>query len=194
MVPRRPGLGGRGRDAPGAVLTVCPLNAPGRETWPPHSVVLAADALAFADGGVVPEAARWAARLASAYGARLEIVTGVGVGGSAGEAESAQDRNRLRGLLMDLGESLRGETRAPLRFGVHVRTGNPVGVLEAVAGEVGAHLVVVGSRAPRGVGRMLLGSVAEDLMRSAPCPVLVVRDALTADDSPVLVTRTERSQ
>jgi nucleotide-binding universal stress UspA family protein len=38
-----------------------------------------------------------------------------------------------------------------------------------------ADLVVVGSHGRRGLGRVLLGSGAEDILRLAPVPVLVVR-------------------
>lgn len=40
---------------------------------------------------------------------------------------------------------------------------------------VDAELIVIGSHGRRGVSRMLLGSVAEHVLRRAPCPVLVVR-------------------
>ncbi|CAN5893698.1 universal stress protein [soil metagenome] len=48
------------------------------------------------------------------------------------------------------------------------------GILHA-AEEVGADLIVIGSHGRRGVKRLVLGSVAEDVVRRAPCPVLVVR-------------------
>ncbi|MEO7401554.1 MAG: universal stress protein [Polaromonas sp.] len=38
-----------------------------------------------------------------------------------------------------------------------------------------ADLVVVGSHGRRGIGRLLLGSGAEQIMRQAPVPVLVIR-------------------
>ena len=43
----------------------------------------------------------------------------------------------------------------------------------------GTDLLVVGTRGPTGLGRLLLGSVAERVVRDAACPVLVVhrRDA-----------------
>lgn len=40
-----------------------------------------------------------------------------------------------------------------------------------------ADLVVVGSHGRRGIGRVLLGSGAEQIVRLAPVPVLVVRNA-----------------
>ena len=39
----------------------------------------------------------------------------------------------------------------------------------------GADLIVIGTHGRRGVGRMLLGSDAEQVLRSAPVPVLLVR-------------------
>ncbi|MEO5606519.1 MAG: universal stress protein [Polaromonas sp.] len=46
----------------------------------------------------------------------------------------------------------------------------------------GADLIVVGSHGRRGVGRVLLGSDAEQIVRHAPVPVLVVRGS--ADGAP----------
>jgi nucleotide-binding universal stress UspA family protein len=44
----------------------------------------------------------------------------------------------------------------------------------------GATLVVLGTHGRGGVRRLLLGSVAERVVRSAPCPVLTVRETETA--------------
>lgn len=44
------------------------------------------------------------------------------------------------------------------------------------AEEIGAGLIVVGSRGRNPMQRLLLGSVAESVMSHAPCPVLVVRE------------------
>lgn len=40
-----------------------------------------------------------------------------------------------------------------------------------------ATLIVVGTHGRRGMGRLLMGSGAEQIIRLAPCPVLVVRSA-----------------
>lgn len=54
---------------------------------------------------------------------------------------------------------------------------------DAVAAEAAkwpADLIVLGTHGRRGVDRLLLGSGAEDVLRSAPTPVLVVRAKATA--------------
>lgn len=51
---------------------------------------------------------------------------------------------------------------------------NAAGALLEAANVAGAGLVVVGTRATRGLARLVLGSVAQDVLRRATCPVLVV--------------------
>lgn len=57
----------------------------------------------------------------------------------------------------------------------HLAFGEPAREIVRLADEVGAGMVVVGSRGLGGVRRMLLGSVSEAVVEHAPCPVMVVR-------------------
>jgi nucleotide-binding universal stress UspA family protein len=41
--------------------------------------------------------------------------------------------------------------------------------------EMNIDLIIIGTHGRKGVSRFLLGSTAEKLVRSAPCPVLTVR-------------------
>lgn len=50
-------------------------------------------------------------------------------------------------------------------------------VIAGAAREWNADLIVLGTHGRRGVGRALLGSGAEQILRQAPVPVLVVRSA-----------------
>ena len=59
-----------------------------------------------------------------------------------------------------------------------VRQGIPVDVVIRAARELDAELVVVGTHARKGMEHALLGSVAERIIRSSPCPVLVARPQL----------------
>lgn len=64
---------------------------------------------------------------------------------------------------------------AEVRIEPHVLAGPAAKEIARVASQVRADLVVVGSHGRRGVKRMVLGSVAEEVLRVARCPVLVMR-------------------
>jgi nucleotide-binding universal stress UspA family protein len=68
-----------------------------------------------------------------------------------------------------------GEPIESERVSVHVRVGDCVEELLELARTSDAKLVVVGTHGRSGVRRLVLGSVAESVMRSALCPVLIVR-------------------
>ena len=75
---------------------------------------------------------------------------------------------------------------------VVVRHGEaPADALVGYAEEIGAGLVVVGTHGRRGMRHFLMGSVAEEVVRRAPCPVLTVPDAAArtapSPEAPVLV-------
>lgn len=44
-----------------------------------------------------------------------------------------------------------------------------------LAGELHVDVIVLGTHGSSGLGRLLMGSVAEDVLRKAPCPVLTVK-------------------
>jgi nucleotide-binding universal stress UspA family protein len=58
---------------------------------------------------------------------------------------------------------------------VMVRTGDARDVINQTATELGIDLIVMGTHGRRGLSRALLGSVAENVVRTAPCAVLTVR-------------------
>jgi nucleotide-binding universal stress UspA family protein len=58
-----------------------------------------------------------------------------------------------------------------------VRHGEAAAEIAACAREGGAALIVMASHGRQGLDRVLMGSVAEAVVRRAPCPVLVVRPA-----------------
>jgi nucleotide-binding universal stress UspA family protein len=57
----------------------------------------------------------------------------------------------------------------------HLRVGKPDVEITALAEEIGAGVIVVGSRGLGGVRRGLMGSVSDSVVRHAHCPVIVVR-------------------
>lgn len=56
-----------------------------------------------------------------------------------------------------------------------VEVGKPADVILKVAAEWRAELIVIASHGRGGVRRLVLGSVAEGVMRHSTCPVVVVR-------------------
>ena len=56
-----------------------------------------------------------------------------------------------------------------------LREGSPVAEIAALAKEETADLIVVATHGHTGIKHALLGSVAEQIVRTAPCPVLSVR-------------------
>jgi nucleotide-binding universal stress UspA family protein len=56
-----------------------------------------------------------------------------------------------------------------------VRIGSPTAEIVAAATDLHADLLCIGTHGRGGIARVLLGSVAEHVLRQAPCPVLTVR-------------------
>jgi nucleotide-binding universal stress UspA family protein len=66
--------------------------------------------------------------------------------------------------------------------GAHLREESPAEEIVALAKELGADLIVMGSRDRGRIRRALAGSVSDWVVRHAPCPVLVVRSHNGADN------------
>lgn len=78
-----------------------------------------------------------------------------------------------------------GDTgRTFARLAVHVRTEMATSEVAQLASDLDAELIVVGTHGRRGFRRLLLGSVAEAVVRQAPCPVLVMRPKATQEEAP----------
>jgi nucleotide-binding universal stress UspA family protein len=58
-----------------------------------------------------------------------------------------------------------------------VCSGAPGATIVAAASEHNADLIVMGTQGRTGLSRLLLGSVAEYVLRHAPCPVLTIKPA-----------------
>jgi len=57
--------------------------------------------------------------------------------------------------------------------------GTPAGSIVEYAGAHDIDLIVMGTHGRGGMSHLLMGSVAERVVRTAPCPVLTVREART---------------
>jgi nucleotide-binding universal stress UspA family protein len=67
----------------------------------------------------------------------------------------------------------------------HLMQGEPVATIVEFARRVPCDLIVMGTHGRRGLRHLLMGSVAEQVVRKAPCPVLTVRGPIpTASEEP----------
>ncbi|MGE5235631.1 MAG: universal stress protein [Acidobacteriota bacterium] len=128
----------------------------------------------------VAAAVREAARL----GAGLTILHSLDFGLTSVEASGVMFGSVPAGIPPSVSEEFRATTRGLLReaLAAHGAEGDPLVVegpaaaaITATAGRLPAQLVVVGTTGRTGVARLVLGSVAEAVVRDAPCSVMVVR-------------------
>ncbi len=69
---------------------------------------------------------------------------------------------------------------ATLSATTSVELGRPGDVTAQCAADTHADLIVMGTHGRSGLSHLMMGSVAERVIRSAPCPVLTVRDKVLA--------------
>jgi universal stress protein A len=65
--------------------------------------------------------------------------------------------------------------RATIPIEKSLLKGRPARVIVEAAADRGADLIVMGTHGRSGFERLIMGSVTERVLRSAPCPVVVVR-------------------
>ena len=153
----------------------------------PTKVLLATDGSEEAD-----LATRTAADLADKTGSELHLVhvfditpwyptypEGFGLGGVEVEDPELQEvlqrtsEQRARELLDAEVEKLRSLGVTPAQ--AHLVEGGVAQEIVGLAEEIGAGLIVIGSRGRGGIRRALMGSVSDSVVRHAHCPVMVIR-------------------
>jgi len=130
------------------------------------------------------EAVRYAFDLASSLGASLHIMHVLENPFAPGAfmemyapppAEYFNDLERQAEAR--LRSSLTEEQLARVRVELSTRLGNPVAeILDRLEEEPNIDLVVMATHGRGGVARLLMGSVTEKIIRTAPCPVLTLRE------------------
>jgi nucleotide-binding universal stress UspA family protein len=80
-----------------------------------------------------------------------------------------------KGAAMELEEVRKNAARIYGNVETKMVTGEPWEQILAVAKDIGADLIVMGTHGRRGVARAFIGSVAEKVVRMAGIPVLVAR-------------------
>jgi nucleotide-binding universal stress UspA family protein len=129
-------------------------------------------------------ALEYARKLAGAYGARIVLAHGLdpleyaAIGAIPGPVLKGLTEN-ARTVLDKLAGGLLQEG---IRSHSEIRQGAVAGMLVDVARQYEAGLIVVGTQGMEGVGPVIVGAVAEQLVRLAPCPVLAVAADWNAGD------------
>jgi nucleotide-binding universal stress UspA family protein len=155
-------------------VSVLPDTRPAPGPFPAGAVrriLLATDLSPASDG-----ATRQAFELASGLGATLLIVSVIdpAARGTPGGRVERMDQRRAQRETAAQQLVLRGR-QAGLPVSFMVWEGEPgQSIVEAAAAEQ-VDLIVVGTHGRGTVGRLLIGSVSDYVLRNAPCPVLVVR-------------------
>ena len=97
------------------------------------------------------------------------------------DGDDADDRRaELTAHAEDALAMVESETDQPVVTAV--REGEPTEEITAYAEEIDADLVTTGTRGRHGENRFLLGSVAENVVRRCPVPVLTVRQLAAVED------------
>ena len=139
------------------------------------SVVVGTDGSGTADRAV-----ETAAELARQWGAPLHIVTGFrsGTAGMAAAAGAPFGEAAADGFAKDAAEQVTENAATAWGEGIDVHRhsvgGHPADAILDVADQVGADLIVVGSKGMHGA-RRFLGSVPNSVAHGAQCAVLIVK-------------------
>jgi nucleotide-binding universal stress UspA family protein len=147
----------------------------------PYSIVAACDFSPLGDRAVL-EALRICSTQAAAtlhvIMVGTESAVGVVLPGPDVQFRGQQEAEELaREHLKRIVDELTAQnTTLPLeKIAVYVTAGVPSECIVALATAVDADLIVVGTHGRQGLERILLGSVAEAVVRHAPCGVFVIR-------------------
>jgi len=84
-------------------------------------------------------------------------------------------------MIREAGQALQRRVRRKLRFLPRAKTmavaGPPFRQIIRYAGEHHVNLIVMGTQGLTGLDRLIMGSTAERVVRTAPCPVVSIRAA-----------------
>ena len=133
-----------------------------------------------------PQVLRWARLLAEAYGANVDVLhsfwseppryfTSGQIEALA--AEAAQEKIRRNDEFKSL---VRQVFNSEISYQAHLAEGHPVEEIARQLARAKPDLLVLGSHGRSGLARLMLGSVAETVVRQARCPTLIVRGAEAA--------------
>ena len=135
-------------------------------------------------------ALRYATALASRLGASVDLLhvveDPIAAGAWSGEL-AVHNLSDLRRHLIEDGERqierLRASGPVPnVPLVTSVRMGQPADAITEYAKAFDVNLIVMGTHGHSGLAHLFMGSVAERVLRHAPCPVLTLPDAALASE------------
>lgn len=135
----------------------------------PRTILVATDFSEHAD-----HALAYAAELATRLDAKLHLIHAIHLPSvGMNELGVAYDAMVIESLTKTAQEGLDARVARHRIASARYEIGDPRDIIDRAAAS--ADLIVMGTHGRRGLRRFLLGSVAEAVVRSAPCPVLTVR-------------------
>ncbi len=161
--------------APCSVFTVreqlVPIRFPGDAPCRFKRILVPTDFSAASD-----KAIRYAASFAGLCGARLTLLPVAEPPNHPawGYAYVSVRDEKLKEKAHEILKALSAELLSATQTAVTVATGDAVSKIVEAAEEQKTDLIVMSTRGHRGLTRLLLGSVAEKVVRLAPCPVLTI--------------------
>lgn len=97
-------------------------------------------------------------------------------GGLKFDAEFNHTAETVTGMEQKLRSSIPEEIRCSINVEILIRVGVPFEEILKVARDNVTDLIVMGTHGRTGITHMVIGSVAEKVIRNAPCPVLCIRN------------------
>jgi len=110
-----------------------------------------------------------ALRIAKSYNIRMAALNVVNIPSTSEQAELIKFGEKVLDEVAEDGKKMGIEVQKILKLG------SPADTILNVAKSLNVHTIVMGSEGKKGLKRVLLGSVAENVVRNAQCSVLVAR-------------------
>lgn len=125
------------------------------------------------------KAVQYGAALAAKFGAELHLLHSletIPILGGEGSFYPPESKAELEAAAVKQLDDLKRTITDDVKVVRQAKHGHPFVEIVRYAKDTGIDLIVIGTHGRGAIAHMLLGSVAERVVRKAPCPVLAVRD------------------
>lgn len=125
------------------------------------------------------KAMQYGAELAAKFGAELHLLHSIEatpIMYGEGAFYPTETDAEIEAAAVKQLDDVKLDSTADLTVKRHAKHGHPFVEIVRYAKDNEVDLIIIGTHGRGAIAHMLLGSVAEKVVRKAPCPVLVVRD------------------